>query len=233
MDTNPGWTTEGQWAFGVPTGKGGQYGRPDPTSGQTGTNVYGYNLDGDYAHNLPETHLTSAAIDCRGMQQVTLRFWRWLGVEEPAYDHAYVRASNDGATWTTIWQNTAQVSDAAWTYQEYDISAVADNQGTVHLRWTMGTTDANWQFCGWNIDDVEVWGERIGATLPGDYDGDGDVDLADFGAFQACFNGPNRVAAQTGCEAADFDADNDVDLGDFGRFQACFNGPNRPPACAD
>lgn len=64
-----------------------------------------------------------------------------------------------------------------------------------------------------------------------DLDGDVDVDLTDFGIFQACFNGPNRPPTAPGCLAADFDRDSDVDLSDFGVFQACFNGPNRPPAC--
>ncbi|MBU0641390.1 MAG: hypothetical protein KKB50_21225, partial [Planctomycetes bacterium] len=48
MDTNPVWTTQGLWAWGPPTGGGGQHGGPDPTSGYTGSNVYGYNLSGDY-----------------------------------------------------------------------------------------------------------------------------------------------------------------------------------------
>jgi len=65
-----------------------------------------------------------------------------------------------------------------------------------------------------------------------DSDDDGDVDLADFGRFQACFNGPNRpYKAPTGCEREDFDFDGDVDLGDFSYFQNCFNGPNRPLKC--
>jgi hypothetical protein len=66
-------------------------------------------------------------------------------------------------------------------------------------------------------------------VLTADFDGDADVDLADFGVFQRCFNGPNRPPASADCTNADFDQDNDVDLGDFGKFQACFNGPNRPP----
>ncbi|HOW19720.1 MAG TPA: immunoglobulin domain-containing protein, partial [Phycisphaerae bacterium] len=62
-----------------------------------------------------------------------------------------------------------------------------------------------------------------------DFDEDGDVDLADFTTFQACFNGPNRPP-KPGCAGnADFDGDSDVDLTDFATFQACFNGPNRPP----
>jgi hypothetical protein len=70
---------------------------------------------------------------------------------------------------------------------------------------------------------------RVGAV--GDFDLDGDVDLDDFLAFQACFNGPNRPFAQAECGGADFDHDVDADLADFLTFQGCFNGPNRPPSC--
>ena len=158
FDTDPGWTTQGQWAFGVPTGAGGAYGPNDPTAGHTGSNVYGYNLSGDYAASIPEYHLTSTAFDCSQLSGVELRFWRWLGVETPTYDHAYVRVSNDGTNWTTVWQNTATVEDAGWTEQVLDISAVADGQATVYLRWTMGVTDDAWQYCGWNLDDIALWG---------------------------------------------------------------------------
>ncbi|MBN1492120.1 MAG: fibronectin type III domain-containing protein [Phycisphaerae bacterium] len=64
-----------------------------------------------------------------------------------------------------------------------------------------------------------------------DLDGDGDVDLADFGIFAGCFNGPNRIPVGSNCGPADLDSDTDVDLADFGMFSACFNGPNRPAAC--
>jgi hypothetical protein len=158
MDTNPGWTTQGLWAWGQPTGGGGQYGGPDPTSGYTGSNVFGYNLSGDYENGLSETHLTTTALDCTGLTDVTLEFRRWLGVERSTYDHAYIRVSNNGTSWTTIWQNPdSQIEDSSWTLQEFDISSVADGQSTVYVRWTMGTTDGSWQFCGWNIDDVEIW----------------------------------------------------------------------------
>ncbi len=156
MNTNPGWSTEGLWAWGSPSGGGGQYGGPDPTSGYTGSNVFGYNLSGDYENNLPERDLTTGAIDCTDLVDVSVAFQRWLGVEQPTYDHAYFRVSTNGSSWTTIWQNTAQVADTAWTYQEFDISSIADNQPTLYLRWTIGTTDSSWQFCGWNIDDVQI-----------------------------------------------------------------------------
>ena len=61
-----------------------------------------------------------------------------------------------------------------------------------------------------------------------DADGDGDVDLADFLAFQKVFNGPNHPP--NGCPCwADHDGDVDVDVADLLAFQAVLNGPNRPP----
>jgi len=159
LDSDPGWTTQGLWAYGTPTGGGGQYGNPDPTSGHTSPNVYGYNLSGDYENNLAERDLTTTAIDCSDLGSVSVKFWRWLNVERSTYDHAYVRVSSDGSAWTTVFSNPdAHIEDASWTQHEYDISAVADGEATVYLRWTTGTTDGSWQYSGWNIDDIEIWG---------------------------------------------------------------------------
>ena len=167
LASDPGWTTQGQWAFGQPSGGGGEYGGPDPTSGYTGDTVYGYNLAGDYPNGLSQQHLTSTAIDCTGRQGVRLRFRRWLGVEQSTYDHAYVRVSNTGTGWLTVWENTGEVTDYSWAEMDLDISGAADNQPTVYLRWTMGMTDGGWRYCGWNIDDVSLASfDCIGLTPP-------------------------------------------------------------------
>ncbi len=168
FDSDPGWTTQGDWGFGEPTGQGGDYGYADPDSGYTGSNVYGYNLNGDYSSGMVERHLTSTAVDCSTLQDTTLVFYRWLGVERSRFDHAYVRVSNNGTNWTTIWSNPdSHIEDSSWSRQEYDISATADGQATVYLRWTMGSTDDSWQFCGWNIDDVEIWGTATSTCYDG------------------------------------------------------------------
>ncbi len=164
LGTDPGWEREGEWAFGEPQGQGGQYGNPDPSSAYTGLNVLGYDLAGDYGNNLPEHALTTDAIDCSELQAVTLRFRRFLNVERPAYDHAYVRASTDGTTWTTIWENGGEITDDEWQQVEYDLSALADGEPTVFIRWVMGTTDGSWQYSGWNLDDIEIRGLRGGTT---------------------------------------------------------------------
>lgn len=159
MDTNPGWTTEGDWAFGQPAGAGG-----DPSSGYDGSYVYGYNLNGQYPNSLPQYALTTTALDFTGMIDTKLRFLRWLGVENSTWDHVYVQVSNDGSGWTTLWSNDGLGSfqESSWVQVEYDISAVADNQPTVYLRWIMGTTDTSITYSGWNIDNVELLG--VGGT---------------------------------------------------------------------
>jgi hypothetical protein len=57
-----------------------------------------------------------------------------------------------------------------------------------------------------------------------DADGDGDVDQADFAAFQACFSGPGG-GLFVNCDCFDRDDDKDVDSDDAGRFEACASGP--------
>lgn len=59
------------------------------------------------------------------------------------------------------------------------------------------------------------------ALADGDFDGDGDVDLADYAEFPGCMGGPG-VGFAAGCEAFDFDLDTDVDAGDFAGFQLAF-----------
>jgi agmatine/peptidylarginine deiminase len=208
LDSNPGWTVQSSWAFGHPTGAGSH--NHDPSNGHTGTNVYGYNLSGDYANNLSVKYLTTTAINCTDVTDVQLRFWRWLGVEAyfpgpPSYgDRATIQVSNDGTSWTTVWANgSTNVSDAAWTQQTYDLSAVADDQATVYIRWGMGPTDGGTAFPGWNIDDVEIWALRPPCDLWGDMNDDSTVDGADIQGFVSCYVGGDPEA--TGCACSDMD----------------------------
>lgn len=160
FETDLGWTSSGGlWGRGTPTGGGGSYGNPDPTGGHNGSaTIIGYNLNGDYENSMPEYHMTSPAIDCSEIANAHLKFWRWLGVEQPIYDHAYIRISTDGSTWNTIWENAGTITDNQWSEIDIDISDYVDGEPTAYIRFTMGTSDGAWQYCGWNIDDLEISG---------------------------------------------------------------------------
>jgi hypothetical protein len=160
LDSDPGWTCEGDWQFGEPQGlggggPGGAWGK-DPDTACTGDYVYGYDLtiDGNYECPLAPTHLTSTPIDCSRMLRTRLRFQRWLAAD--GWGQGGVSVSNDGVNWTLLWKNSGWIADGNYIPMEFDISEVADYQSTVYLRWTMecqGTIDA---FGGWNIDDIEI-----------------------------------------------------------------------------
>jgi len=79
-------------------------------------------------------------------------------------------------------------------------------------------------------DEVTV--EITVENIPGDFDGDGDVDQGDFGHFQACYSSLGQPV-EAGCEDAKLDSDDDVDLDDFAIFEACMSGANNPanPSC--
>ncbi len=227
---DPGWTTEGAWAWGQPTGGGGEHGGPDPTSGYTGDFVYGYNLNGDYTNSLPASHLTTPAINCSGLFGVHLDFWRWLGVESPTYDRAAVQVSNDGTQWTTVWANPSEITDTAWTPMDLDISSVADDQPTVFVRWAMGPTDGGWVYCGWNIDDIGLSGYAYNHT-PGDFDEDGAVSPTDFIYFDGCYTGAGGGPIGLECIPGDFDGNDDIDCDDFNAFALAWTDPSPPPGC--
>lgn len=164
LAADPGWSRQGQWAFGIPTGGGTNGG--DPTSGHTGLNVFGYNLNGNYANNMSATYLTTGAHDCTNLMGTELRFRRWLGMESSQFDQATIQISTNGSTWSTVWAHSgASFNEATWSLQTYNISAAADGQPTVYIRWGIGPTDGSVTYPGWNLDDIEIWGIDLGATV--------------------------------------------------------------------
>ena len=178
MNENPGWSTAGQWEWGIPTGDGGAYGNPDPTSGATGQHVYGYNLHGDYANNLSEQHLTTPLIDVSSYTDIQLQFSRYLNVEQPAYDHATVSVRADSGSWNQLWTNQSTIEDNQWQLEVYDISDSVGESSFIELRWTMGETDGGWTYSGWNIDDVQIVSSTETGVL-GDVTCDGTVNVND------------------------------------------------------
>ena len=165
-----GWTGtggSGEWTRGSAVGGAGSdtYGNPDPSQDHTPSAdnyVLGNDLTGgtggDYNSNLGSTYwITSPLIDCSNFSGVQLRFYRWLGVESSTYDHVYLQVNN-GISWNTIFENASSINESSWNEMFYDISAYADSNPNFQIRFGIGPTDVSANYCGWNIDDIELKG---------------------------------------------------------------------------
>jgi hypothetical protein len=100
-----------------------------------------------------------------------------------------------------------------------------------------GLTDSTFKFQTWGTEFTHLGAagfqimEAGGPALPGDTDGDGDVDDADLGVSFANYTGP--LAPNTGGKTAadgDVDGDGDVDDADLGASFAAYTGPTAPAA---
>jgi hypothetical protein len=160
LNSDPGWIRTGEWAFGVPLGQGAQsFGNPDPTSGATGSHVFGINLAGDYAVNssTPQ-HLTAGPFDLSGRHGTKLRYQRWLNADFQPWVITSLEVSTNGTAWSMVWQNNTNTPrDQTWATVEHDLSSYADGQSQVFVRWghTVTSSDAYPQ-SGWNLDDIEI-----------------------------------------------------------------------------
>ncbi len=155
--TDEGWVhvqlaQQDDWQRGTPAGK-----VEDPNAAYSGQKCWGNDLgpsgwNGLYQPNV-NNYLESPAIDCSGQTGVTLRFARQLNVEESRYDHAEIFVNG-----IQVFENpfAGHLLENSWNLKEIDISAIADNNPSVKVRFSM-RSDAGLEFGGWNIDDFELF----------------------------------------------------------------------------
>jgi hypothetical protein len=168
LDADPGWSAEGQWEFGVPTGSGAISGlNPDPVSGATGGNVFGANLDGAISKFVGGPYyLTLGPIDLVGMEATSLTFQRWLNTLGPPAVASTLEVSGDGISWATAWSAGGLLADSAWSSQTFDVSSVLDGSAQAWVRWGYGVVQKIPKAgAGWNIDDVVLEGRPTTACL--------------------------------------------------------------------
>ena len=155
LDTDPGWLTESDWAWGAPEGNDG-----DPRSGYTGDNVYGFNLAGAYTNNMPKYSLVSPVLDLSQATNTTIEYALWIGCGAYPGDQAGWDVSRDGGqTWIPLFDNSyfgGAFQMDFWVPLEIDLGQLLDGYPEVMFRWTMGPTDASGVFGGWNIDDIRI-----------------------------------------------------------------------------
>lgn len=147
--------TRNDWEVAAPGGLGG-----DPKSAYAGTNVLGTDVaaddDGLYWTRAQEW-VESPEIDLQGNTAVRLQYYRWLNVEDAAYDHATIYA-NDTPVWTNYATpgmnptNETNHTDKEWRFQDVDLSAQATT-GKIKLKFEI-KSDQGLELGGWNVDEV-------------------------------------------------------------------------------
>jgi len=154
FSTNRPWAYAGHWERGPAVSGGGDPGSDHSASGDN--YLLGYRIGGQYDYWMSEQPVTSPPVDCSSAAHVALSFWRWLRLAD-AGDHAYVRVSTDGVTWSDVWSDGgAATKDSAWTYCEYDITSLAAAQPSVWVRFVMGPTNNVMLDGGWSVDDFSL-----------------------------------------------------------------------------
>lgn len=136
-------------------------------------------------------------------------------------------ASSDYAT--AIHLNPPQTTTSSTWVPFSGTVVAADTSITVWLDGQTGGTGLNKASC---FDAVAVTGCTVsgGPPIPGDFNGDGDVDQEDFAHLQNCFD-PSTVALwRSECVDANLDGSSNglIDQLDFAVFSNCMSGPNVP-----
>ncbi len=159
-------------------------------------------VDSDWAGQVDlDEELISKSFDCSQARAVKLSFNNDFKSYSDEIGDVDVRV-NGGP-----WQNIASYSgsDIAGAVN-IDISAIADGESNVELRWHYYNARYEWW---WAIDNVEVTGFGVTEHLEGDLDMDCDVDVDDLLLFAQSW-----LQNCSGC-AADITDDGFVDLVDF------------------
>ncbi len=150
------WVASGNrqdWEAGAPQGLGG-----DPMMAYAGSNVLGTDLsiDGQY-RNRATSLVTSPAIDLQGHTNVHLQYYRWLDVEDGAYDQATIQANG-----MTVWTNLASPgtpttevnhTDKEWGFHDVDLTAAVTAGTPLTLAFGLAS-DEGLSMAGWNVDNV-------------------------------------------------------------------------------
>ncbi len=157
----PGWThgaTAGTdtWQLGDAVTRANHWDPEQPFSGSnawnTDLNLDYWTVDGLY-NNSSTCHLQSPVVNCTNSYRTHLLFRRSLCSEQGLYDKAIIQVNG-----VQVWTNetaTHHLDRGCWIPVAYDISAIADGNASVQVKFIM-QSDPGWKYGGWTIDDVQI-----------------------------------------------------------------------------
>ncbi|MCC6661199.1 MAG: hypothetical protein IT437_09970 [Phycisphaerales bacterium] len=228
-DTQTGWAvggtgstaTAGLWVRNAPQATAAQpAGDHTPGAGglcyvtdhRAGTSVGQYDVDGG------TTILTSPTFNALYAPGITrtgsyVSYWRWYSSDrgpQPGVDPLLVQISANGSTWVTL----EQVTDSAgvWVRKEFRIDDFLPVGSVMRIRFAASDLNED-SVVEAAVDDIQVRVAGCTVCYP-DCNGDGAVNLSDFGCFTTKF--------ALGQSYADCNGDFALNLADFGCFQTKF-----------
>jgi hypothetical protein len=220
FETAAGWTVSGtvisgDWEIGTPDGARGAPGEDFDGSGQAFITGSDRNEDVDGGPTI----LTSPLFDLAGApDDIELRYARWFwnddqrgGIADD--DRLTIEISDDGgSSWTLLESVDHAAGGEDWSEQVITVSDVVGLTNRVQLRYSV-SDNPNDSATEAAVDAVSILGFRCDATgsCRADFDGDGELTIFDFLAFQNAFD--------AGDLAADFDGDGSLNIFDFLAFQ--------------
>ena len=216
FETADGWTVEnfeiddGAWNRGVPA----NWGRGDPSADFDGSGQC-FLTDNDTTQSNSDvdggpTTLVSPIYDLSDSADAIVSYARWFTNDDRDVDTLRVQVSNNGGTtWTTV-ETLGHFE--GWVKTSWKVADFLPLTSEMRFRF-QATDNPNDSVTEAGIDAfrIVVDGET---TCRADIDGDGELTLFDFLAFQNAF--------ASGDPVADFDDDGELTLFDFLAFQNAF-----------
>jgi hypothetical protein len=234
MEVDSGWTvgapdddaTTGVWNRMDPEGTSAQ--PENDHTASPGTDCWV--TDGDAGNSLGDrdidggkTTLYSPIFELAGQDDAMMSYWRWYSNTEGASPNAdifEVYISNDGGT---TWSEVETVgpsgpgTSGGWIFHEFRIGDVTTATDQIQLRFT-ASDEGDGSIVEAAVDDlrVDAFVCEDEPSCEGDFNGDGQRDLADLGILLASYEVD---------DGGDIDGDGDTDLSDLGALLAVFGTP--------
>jgi hypothetical protein len=217
FETADGWTvqstavSDGAWERGVPAGGGDRQDPPTDFDG-SGQSWLTANRPGNSDLDGGPTTLTSPVFDLTGVTGPEVSYARWFQSINGVTDEFSIEVSDDGGlSWAVV--ETVPHTPSGWVVHSFDPSDFVDLTDEFRMRF-VAIDNPNDSVTEAGIDRFRITFEG-GATCRADIDGDGQLSIFDFLAFQNAFD--------SGDLAADFDGDGSLSLFDFLAFQNEFD----------
>ncbi|MDQ7008289.1 MAG: M28 family metallopeptidase [Acidobacteriota bacterium] len=150
-----GWSLEGEWEIGPPTGAGGSAGPPDPVGAYNNSALLGHDLagsglyPGDYEASIDESAESPP-------QNAT----PWRNTKVLLYRKLSAGPGDEASIW--LWAGPGRllynsagdpVQDDDFQLVTFDVGPLADGRPSVWLEFRQSSDGAG-QYAGWNVDDL-------------------------------------------------------------------------------